>query len=79
MAGTRRKEAARERLNARCGQAEDAKLAEQTLKRIADAVEAREPLEGDQASEEVAAEVRRMRVEKRAKDFVAAAIDPRDR
>jgi hypothetical protein len=76
MAGSRRKDAARTRLNARCGQAADAELAERTLKRIAAAVEEREPLPGDQASEEVAAEVQRMRVEKRAKDFVVAMIEP---
>ena len=79
MAGSRRKDAARTRLNARRGQASDAELAERTLKRITAAVEKRGPLPGDQASEEVADEVQRMRVEKRAKDFVVAMIEPLDK
>jgi hypothetical protein len=76
MAGSRRRDAARARLTAGRGQVTDAELAERALNRITAAVEKREPLSGDQASEEVATEVQRMRVEKRAKDFVVAMIEP---
>lgn len=72
MAGTERKVSARARLRARCGQATDAELAGRTLQEVADAVERRDPPAGDQANLEVAAEVRQMRAEKRAKAFVAA-------
>jgi hypothetical protein len=72
MAGSRRKEAARARLSARCGPAGDVELVNRTLKAVSEAVERRDPPSGDQANLEVSAEVRQMRAEKRAKAFIAA-------
>lgn len=70
MAGGRHKEAARARLSARAGQGDDSELIDQALNKVAAAVDGRSPLPGDDASREVSAEVRRMRAEKRAKEFV---------
>lgn len=77
MAGSRRKDAARARLNADGAGASDAELVERALTRIADAVEQRSPLSEEQASDEVAREVRQMRLEKRADQFVASMTAPR--
>ncbi len=72
MAGADRREVARRRLLMRAGRCEDAELISRTLKRLSEAAAAREPVSDDDASREASSEIRQMRAERRAKDFVTA-------
>lgn len=72
MAGADRREAARRRLLMRAGHREDVELISRTLRRLSEAAAAREPVSDEEASREVLSEIRQMRAERRAKDFVTA-------
>ena len=76
MAGSRGREAARARLNARRGET-DSEVADRALKTVRESVERRDPPpDDDEANRIVSEEMRHMRADKRAKTFVAT---PRSR
>jgi hypothetical protein len=72
MAGSRRREAARARLNARRAES-DSEVVDQAMQSVRDSVEQHDPPASDEeANRIVSEEMRQMRAEKRAKTFVTS-------